>query len=232
LVLQPALALFLLAKKYWLKYPIFTLYSILNSLGNIGAYLLRMRVPDYFWFVFIFDGVMTLVGLGIAYEIFNRIFMHHRALKRMATLVFAASAVALAGLGTSLIVSKAPFSSTDVMKSVLVVSEAARILEVGLIGVLFLFSRAFGIHWRQATFGIALGLGIVATAELIALTIQSEFGPGAIDILNLVRTGAFDVSLLTWIGYILAPEPSFTIALPERSQLEEWNRAVMEFIQQ
>jgi prepilin signal peptidase PulO-like enzyme (type II secretory pathway) len=118
------------------------------------------------------------------------------------------------------------------MKSVLVVSEAARILEVGLIGVLFLFSRAFGIHWRQATFGIALGLGIVATAELIALTIQSEFGPGAIDILNLARTGAFDVSLLTWIGYILAPEPSLNIALPEKSQLEEWNRAVMEFIQQ
>jgi prepilin signal peptidase PulO-like enzyme (type II secretory pathway) len=179
-----------------------------------------------------FDGVMTLVGLGIAYEIFRTIFMSHRALKRIATITFAVSAVALVSLGTSLIVSKAPFSSTDVMKSVLVVSEAARILEVGLIGVLFLFSRAFGIHWRQATFGIALGLGIVATAELIALTIQSEFGPGAIDILNLARTGAFDVSLLTWIGYILAPEPSLNIALPEKSQLEEWNRAVMEFIQQ
>jgi prepilin signal peptidase PulO-like enzyme (type II secretory pathway) len=241
LILQPALAVFLVARKLWRKYPIFTLYTVFNSIGNIIAFLLREtslsfllrdRPLLYFWFLQIFNGITTFIGFGIAYEIFRTIFSPHRALKRLATLVFGACAIILAGMGASLIISEAPFRSTDLMKSVLVVSEAARLLEVGLIGVLFLFSRAFGLHWRQATFGIALGLGIFATVELVATTIQSEFGPAAMNVLNLLRTGAFDVGLLTWIGYILAPEPSLNIGLPERSQLDEWNRAVMEFIQQ
>ncbi|HKW74020.1 MAG TPA: hypothetical protein VJN64_00720 [Terriglobales bacterium] len=232
LILQPALALFLMAKKSWHTYPFFTIYTVVNSIGNICAFLLRDTGISYFWFVFIFEGIATFLGLGIVYEVFRTIFTPHRALRRLATLVFAGCAIVLAGIGASLIISEAPFSRTDLMKSVLVLSEAARILEVGLIGVLFFFSRAFGLHWRQSTFGIALGLGIVATVELVATTIQSEFGPAAINILNLLRTGAFDISLLTWIGYILAPEPSANIVLPERSQLEEWNRAVMELIQQ
>jgi hypothetical protein len=232
LILQPTLAIFLLAKKYWHKYPIFTVYTVVNSIGNIISFLLREAPHSYFWFLSIFNAITTLLGLGIAYEIFGTIFSPHRALKRLATIVFLGCAILLAGLGGFLIVSKAAFSGADVMTSVLVVSEAARLLEVGLIGVLFFFSRAFGLHWRQSTFGIALGLGVFATVELIATTIQSQFGPAAINVLNLARTAVFDVGLLIWFGYILAPEPSLNIVLPERSQLEDWNRAVMEIIQQ
>ena len=232
LILQPALALLLLAKKFWRKYPIFTVYTVLNSIGNILAFLLREASLSYFWFLQIFSWITAFIGFGIAYEIFSTIFSPHRALKRLATLVFAACAIILAGMGVSLIISEAPFRSSDLMKSVLVVGEAARLLEVGLIAVLFFFAKAFGLHWRHSTFGIAVGLGIFATVELVATTIQSEFGPAAINVLNVMRTGAFDVAVLTWLGYILAPEPSLNIALPERSQLEEWNRAVMEFIQQ
>lgn len=241
LILQPALGVFLVARKLWRKYPIFTAYTVFNSIGNIIAFLLREtplssllrdRPLSYFWFLEAFNVITAFIGFAIAYEIFRIIFSPHRALRRLASLVFAACAIILAGMGASLIISEARFSSTDLMKSALVVIEAARLLEVGLIGVLFFFSRAFGLHWRQSTFGIALGLGIFATAELVATTIQSEFGPAAMNMLNVLRTGAFTFGVLIWIGYILAPEPSFNIGLPERSQLEEWNRAVMEFIQQ
>lgn len=232
LILQPALALFLLAKKYWRKYPIFTIYTVLNAAGDIVSFLLRDTPLSYFWFGSIFNGITAFLGFGIAYEVFRTIFSPHRALKRLATIVFVGCAIVLAGLGASLILSEATFRSADLMKSVLVVGEATRILEVGLIAVLFFFSSAFGLHWRQSTFGIALGLGIFATVELVATTFQAEFGPAAINVLNLLRTGAFDVALITWMGYLLAPETSLNIVLPERSQLEAWNRAVMELIQQ
>lgn len=232
MVLQCAVLVLLIFKRLWKTYPLFTSYTIVNSCALLGGYMLRERALQYFWFLCTMEGLTIFLGLGIAYEVFKNIFAPHRALKRLAAIVFAVCAVVLAFLGGFLILSKAPFGGTDTMKGVLVVGEAARILEVGVIGLLFLFSRAFGMHWRHSTFGIALGLGFIATAELVAITIQAEFGPAAINVLNLARTAVFDVSLLIWFGYILAPEPSLKVALPERSQLEEWNRAVMEFIQQ
>jgi hypothetical protein len=49
----------------------------------------------------------------------------------------------------------------------------------------------------------------------------------------LARAFSFDLSLLIWLGYLLAPE-RVTIAseVPQRGQLEQWNRAVKELIYQ
>ena len=52
------------------------------------------------------------------------------------------------------------------------VDQAARVIEVGLLMILFICSAAFGLHWKQAEFGIALGLGFFATIELLAVTVR------------------------------------------------------------
>jgi hypothetical protein len=51
--------------------------------------------------------------------------------------------------------------------------------------------------------------------------------------LNVVRILSFNTSLLIWIGYLLVPERTVgKVDLPQRSQLEQWNQAVMELIRQ
>jgi RsiW-degrading membrane proteinase PrsW (M82 family) len=119
------------------------------------------------------------------------------------------------------------------MSAVLVTEETARILEVGLLVFLFVFSRAFGLHWRQSVFGIALGLGVFTSVELAGVALQTHIGPGAYQAFNLARALSFNVSLLIWMGYILAPERmTSTAELPQRAQLEQWNQAIMELIHQ
>jgi prepilin signal peptidase PulO-like enzyme (type II secretory pathway) len=113
----------------------------------------------------------------------------------------------------------------------MVVAEATRIVEVGLFMFLFLFSSAFGLHWRENVFGIALGLGVFAAVDLINVTMRSQFGSGVAEVMNLVRMTAFNLSLLLWTVYLLAPERATSSAeIPKRAQLEQWNEAVMELI--
>jgi hypothetical protein len=117
--------------------------------------------------------------------------------------------------------------------SVLLTEETARTVEVGLLMFLFLFSRAFGLHWRQHVFGIALGLGIFVATELAGVTTRAYFGPAVLRSFGLARGVAFDVSLLVWIGYLLVPERATSAAaVPDRVQLEQWNQAIMELIHQ
>ncbi len=98
---------------------------------------------------------------------------------------------------------------------------------------LFLLSTAFGLHWRQQVFGIALGLGLFVAVELITVTVWGMTGKAAHDALNVIRILSFNISLLIWIGYLLATERASSEAeLPQRSQLEQWNQAVMELIRQ
>jgi hypothetical protein len=96
---------------------------------------------------------------------------------------------------------------------------------------LFLSSSAFGLHWRQNEFGIALGLGTCAAVELVNVTLMTHHGTAAEQIFSVVRSFSFIFSLLIWLGYLLFPErTSSSGQLPKKAQLEQWNQAVTELI--
>jgi hypothetical protein len=122
---------------------------------------------------------------------------------------------------------------SGVVQAVLLLEEAARVLEVGLIGFLFIFSGLFGLHWRQSVFCIALGLGVFATVKLLALAIAAHVDPLAVRSLSVIHMLTFDFSILIWIGYSLLAERVVSASdLPQRAQLEQWNQAMMELINQ
>jgi hypothetical protein len=133
-------------------------------------------------------------------------------------------------LGLAVILLQSP-GAIHLGKAVLVLEEATRVVEVGLLMFLFGASAAFGLHWKQAEFGIALGLGMFVAVQLATVTLRSQIGVQAWQVLNVVSILAFDSSLLVWLGYLLAPERvTSTGEVPKRAQLEQWNQAVMELI--
>jgi hypothetical protein len=231
--LQTLLGIVLLAKKSWGKFPFFTSYALFNLCEVIACYLSRGNGTLYFRVWSSFESVSILLGLGVVYEIFHTIFVQHPALRRLASLLFAASVLLLLAVGGFVIWTKSPSGAKSMISAVLIVAEATRILEVGLLMFLFVFASAFGLHWRQATFGIALGLGICTAVELLSVTMQSEWGAsGSVLLLNLGRMLAFNISLLIWIGYIVVPERAHVSEMPETAQLEQWNQALLELIHQ
>ncbi len=233
LVLEFTLVITLLAKRRWRRYPIFTAYACCVLAENVAAYTLYRNVGLYSYVYLIGESFTILLGLGVAYEIFGDIFSAQPALKRIAISVFQISAIGLVILSVAVLYYHSSFRVSAFGTALRVAEEAARIIEIGAIAFLFLFSGAFGLHWKQSTFGIAFGLGVFVATKLAVITSLPYVSKTIASTLWMISSASFDISLLIWLGYLLMPErvPE-TAELPQHSQLEQWNQAILELIHQ
>ena len=235
-LLQLPLAVAVIGKRLWRSLPIFAAYSLTNTLAVVVLYSMGKALPTphaYSYAYYLFESIGVVLGFGVVYEVFSEILEPYAALKRIAGNTSRWVLGGLVVLCLVVLVAQPSGDKSPLASALLITQEAARIVEVGLLVFLFLFSRAFGLHWRQNIFGIALGLGIFIAIELAGLALRVTLGPAANQWFNLSRALAFNVSLLIWLGYILAPERiTSTAVLPQRAQLEQWNQAIMELINQ
>ncbi|HEX5432888.1 MAG TPA: hypothetical protein VFY05_01515 [Candidatus Angelobacter sp.] len=223
----------LLCRKAWKTFPLFVSYFTVGLASSVFIYAFRQHKAFYFYSYWLMEALGVALGFAVVYEVFSNLFSAHIALRRLATVVFKCVLALLLCIGLIVLIKHSPLDARGVASAVVVVEEVARIIEVGMLMCLFVLSSAFGLHWRQQIFGIAVGLGIFIAVELIAVTVWGMTGKAAHDALNVVRVLGFNTSLLIWIGYLLAPERAASpVELPEQSQLEQWNQAVMELIRQ
>jgi hypothetical protein len=232
LVLKGFLVAVVSGKGMWKTFPLFSVYCAWSFLESIVLYSIR-RHPDAYLHVYLVgESISILLGLAVVYEVFNHLLSMHAGLRRLATLVFRTVVILLILLAGAVIYARLPFHLADVQVALLTTEEAARVLEVGLLLFLFVFSGAFGLHWRQHEFGVSVGLGILAAAKLAVVTMM-QYASSAGGSLNVAFLVSLDVSLLIWTGYLLVPERiASAAAVPDRRQLEQWNQAIMELIHQ
>jgi hypothetical protein len=230
IVLQGALAVVLLGRRAWRRFPLFTAYSLFVFVVSVAFYFLQRRPAIFFYVYWIEEAIAMILGFGVVYEVFQHLFSTHKALLKLAGLIFKLTVAALFCVALIVVIVQSPGASS-LSKAVLVLEEATRIVEVGLLMFLFGASAAFGLHWKQAEFGIALGLGLFVAVQLTTVALRSQIGLQAWQVLNVVSIVAFNTSLLVWLAYLLAPERATTSTdVPKRAQLEQWNQAVMELI--
>lgn len=233
IICQAMLGVVLLSKRAWRTFPFFSAYVGAGFAGSVFMYAFQHYKAVYFYSYWLIETAGIILGFAVVYEIFGSLFSAHNGLRRLAKLTFRVVLALLLLIGIAVLAKHSPVGFSSVMSAVVVVEESARIIEIGALMCLFLLSTAFGLHWRQQVFGVALGLGLFVAVELITVTVWGQAGKRAYDVLNVVRIAGFNISLLVWIGYLLAPERAADSAeLPERSQLEQWNQAVMELIRQ
>ena len=223
----------LVYRKTWLNFPLFTCYVMFNFVYALVSLATRTKLAAYFYVYWVGEAVGIILGFFVVYEVFKTIFLHHSALRNVVTLMFTISLVSLVALAVFILIHAGPRLTGNVGRSVMVLEEATRTIEVGLLIVLFMCTSAFGLHWRQSVFGIALGLGIFASVELVAVTLRSQASPAMHNAFSIVRALAFTASLLVWGTYMLLPEQATDESqLPQRGQLEQWNQAILELIHQ
>lgn len=115
-----------------------------------------------------------------------------------------------------------------------VLDRAANILQCGLLIGLFLLSSYLGLSWRSYIFGIALGVGIIASVALAVSAIQSQVGYTYNVYLNYLTMVTYHCSVLIWMFYLLAPERSaqYTVKPTPEIDLESWNQELQRLIHQ
>jgi hypothetical protein len=228
--LQVLLAVVVLTKRTWRIYPAFSAYVFFSVCETVVTSVLRYRGMRYFYPFWACEAIGIVLGLAVVREIFTNLFSPHPALRKLATVTFRVAVVALIVLACTVYFAESG-NARGLASAIMRAEEAARIVELGVIMFLFLSSSAFGLHWRQHEFGIALGLGTCAAVELFNVTLINHVSQEVAQIFGLVRSLSFDLSLLIWFGYLLVPERTASSAeIPKQDQLEQWNQAVMELI--
>lgn len=201
------------------------LYFILkeNHFFSVSARTQTLTYVYGYWICY------TLVAISIFFalqEVFKAVMEPVPGLQRLGLTVFRwasiASVVILIGMAST------PAHGQDMIYASIVGAQIMRcvsILEICLLAYLALSIHSLGRSFSGRLFGIGLGFGLEASAQLIC----SSFMVRAHSIWslgNMVIECASIGTLLIWTGYFLVPEPEeerLPITLPVTSPLLRWN---------
>jgi hypothetical protein len=159
----------------------------------------------------------------VIYELVNQLILSRSTLGRTLRTVMRWSATILVLL-TAVVSARLGLTVERVVNAFSALDFSTSALQVGLLLVLFLFSRILRVSWRSLPFGIALGLGILGCVELSTAPLFSVFTHHYV-VIDLARMAGFHVCVLVWLGYLIFPErgPKFKGKPPQESELESWN---------
>jgi hypothetical protein len=96
---------------------------------------------------------------------------------------------------------------------------------VSLLLFLMLAAGKLGLSYRSRVFGISVGFGIMAVADMVvSATFFHHGGSFMRSTVSIFTTGASMVTLLVWSAYFVQPEPARRLAtLNPASPLARWN---------
>jgi hypothetical protein len=225
----------LVRRRLYREYPIFLAYIVveiaqaiimiplIESPATTGS---RYSIPYA-----VSLAATTALRFGIIQEIFVHVLRGHVALAGLGKPVFRWVTVGLLSIALLLTIYAGP-NTHQSMFMVYLFDRFASILQSGLLVGLFLFSSSLGLSWRSHAFGIALGVGVIASVNLAASAIWYETGYTYSTALNYLIMVVFHCSVLIWIFYLFAPERRYAAAALPQHDLETWNLELERLLKQ
>lgn len=240
--LHLVLALVLIHRKSFRHFPIFVAY--ISWRGLEGLVLLGMNYApfisgnEYAAAFAVGRAVDAALALAMVSEIFQNLMSSYLVLRNFGITLFRWVTIVLLMVVVTLAWFAPATGQGHLMSMFYVLARTVNTVLCGLLLLLFVLPRVVGFPWRSQAFGIALGLGIVASVSLATSAIRSQVEPIArnqtVEIMDLITHGTFLCSVLVWIGYSLMPERgSQTVveSLPDHD-LETWNQELQRLLQQ
>lgn len=219
------------AQRLYKTFRIFFLYCLYEIIAFLILFIYRDAVNAPTWNVFYrYFFIATLAGsaalrFGVIQEIFNHVFRDYARLETLATnsIRWLTILLFLAAIVTAFYSSgRTAFDS--LMAGVGLLNRGVAIIQAGLLLFLFWFSRMFGLSLRGFAFGIALGFGVLASTDLaVSATRLADVPADVQKLLNLLPTGSYHVSVLVWLGYLLAAEKPAGAATCPVPELDQWS---------
>src|SRR5271170_5370489 len=177
-----------------------------------------------YWTSFALEAILSLL---VIYGIFRMAMAPLKGLQTLGMLVFrwvAAISVAVAiGVAVSPHQSGIRFMTAMITQ----LQQTSSILTLCLLLFVCFAIRPMGLSFRSRIFGISLGLGFLATINLVN-SAWIAHNPSMYSLFSLVSGAAIILTLLTWSAYFAFPEPKRRIiVLPTTSPFLRWNQISM-----
>jgi hypothetical protein len=190
-----------------------------HPVSKLVAYNFYMGV---YWLSFALESIVALI---VVYNVFRLAMAPLKGLQTLGTLVFkwAAGISVAVALGSAF----GPETTTGFKYIVQAISQLQRtqgILTLCLLLFVCFAVRPMGLSYASRIFGVSLGLGIMATNDLVQ-SAWLVFNPKMATAYNLINGVVACTVLATWTAYFAVPEPKRRlIVLPTTSPFLRWNQ--------
>jgi hypothetical protein len=207
-VLKLAIVFFMYRRKLHLHFPIFFSFILYGLAVNLLLYSVQRSYVTYFYTYWATSALSVALSFGIIYESFTGMFRQHHGLRDFGSILFQWSGVVVMMMAFMMVVNaQASGAPRQIIQTIISLERSVGVMQCGLLLLLLLFSKHLGITWRHQLFGVVLGLGSYASVEMILFTQRSRFAFSDAAF-NLLHMTAYDCALVTWLTYMLLPQPA------------------------
>jgi hypothetical protein len=224
-ILESVLVLILWRRKLHKQLPVFFLF-LLVQIANFAIIFPLYRTGNYnlyfgpFW---LGEAINAVLGFKVIHEIFLDVFRPYHTLKDLGTLLFKWAGVVMLLVSVVVAFSNS-YDQSPLVHAVTTLQRSVRIVQVGLILFLLLFSRFLGASWKQVSFGVSLGFGVLAGMELMLMALNSG---------GFVKQGNFHrinmvtqiLAIFVWLGYSLSRKAVREVAV-NHLQTQRWEQGL------
>jgi hypothetical protein len=186
----------------------FTLYiacEIARSALIFAA--LKVGYRQYFWCYWISKAVIYVFQVGLLCEIFKHVFTPYGLVtgvtkRRVAILVACVSLFAI-----FLWIHFPPAIANRYIAIIIGIDRTCCIIQFGTFVVLAAYAEVLGLTWRHHAFGVAIGFGMFTGMDLLATTINLEFGWLSYLAVKYIRVTVYLLAVLFWMIALSQEEP-------------------------
>src|SRR3984957_2224943 len=224
-ILQSVVAVILWRRKLHKQFPVFFVF-LLAQVANFAVIFpafLAGKYEIYFWLFWVGEAVNAVLGFKVIHEIFLDVFRPYHTLKDLGTLLFKWAGIVMLMVSVVVAFSNS-FDQSPLVHAVTTLQRSVRIVQLGLILFMLLFSSFLGVSRKQVSFGISLGFGLFAGVELVLMALNSG-GFVKQNNLNLINMLTYMMAVCIWIGYSLLRKEAREAAV-NHLQTQRWEQGL------
>ena len=216
------------------EFRTFFAYTAFTLCLSVLRFWIRVHYGFYSvqYFVTYWPGFAIQVTLlfFVIQEIYAKVLYRYEGLRTLASIVFRWAFMLLVVIAI-ISATASPAADSDWMYSgILKLDYSARIVEFGLIALLFVFARTLALGWRECVFGIAVGTCFYCSTELAGIAVRAHYADQVASLYPTLQSVWGIIPLAIWTVYFYRAEQRVPGARLRNPYLEEWNRAVVQFL--
>ncbi len=178
----------------------------------------------YFYVYWLTYAVEAVLGFFIIFRVYSLAMAPLQGLERLGRLMFRwAGGIAIA-MAVTTATGPHVSANTLMMRAVTEFQQTQSVLTLCMLLFVCLAIRPMGLSHRSKIFGVCLGLGVMATSDLVGSAWLSHM-KSLYSAYNIINAVAILLGIVIWAGYFVVPEPKRRmIVLPTTSPFLRWNQ--------
>jgi len=232
--LQCFIGVVLFRRKMFRRFPAFTAYTVAQVVTEVillGELFSGISSLKYAYTFYPLQFLAIALAFAVIYEIFRMVLEPYDALRRVWRFLFLAGALIFITIGVLWVLYGSGPQSDRLTQSMYLSLRSLRVVQVGLLLLLFTISGSLGLTWRAYSFGLALGYGTYAIVDLVLTAMRLHYGDEVWKLYSVLTSLAYSVTIVIWAVYILQPQE---LAQPVRvipyNDIAKWNEKLEELL--